>query len=108
MLRRKRYTLEIFLHKQLFFICNIFCSFKHHGVCFLQELLVKEQEKVAEVSRVRVELQEQMGHLEAERTGQGALKEKISVLEREIKGFLHVIIYLNFLFLFYFKIQINL
>lgn len=50
-----------------------------------QELLVKEQEKVAEVSRVRVELQEQMGHLEAERTGQGALKEKISVLEREIK-----------------------
>ncbi|KAM7382272.1 hypothetical protein PAMA_012910 [Pampus argenteus] len=50
-----------------------------------QELLGKDQEKVAEVSRVRVELQEQIGHLQAERTAQGGLKEKISALEREIK-----------------------
>ncbi|KAM9838083.1 leucine-rich repeat-containing protein 45 [Aulostomus maculatus] len=50
-----------------------------------QELLGKDQEKVAEVSRVRVELQEQIGHLQAERTAQGGLKEKISALERELK-----------------------
>ncbi|XP_041818331.1 leucine-rich repeat-containing protein 45 [Chelmon rostratus] len=50
-----------------------------------QELSGKDQEKVAEVSRVRVELQEQIGHLHAERTAQGGLKEKISALEREIK-----------------------
>ncbi|KAJ7984793.1 hypothetical protein DPEC_G00358460 [Dallia pectoralis] len=50
-----------------------------------QELSGKEQEKVAEVSRVRVELQEQIGHLQAERTAQGGLKEKIAALEREIK-----------------------
>lgn len=52
----------------------------------LQELSGKDQEKVAEVSRVRVELQEQIGHLQAERTAQGGLKEKICALEREIKG----------------------
>lgn len=50
-----------------------------------QELSGKDQEKLAEVSRVRVELQEQIGHLQAERTAQGGLKEKISALEREIK-----------------------
>ncbi|XP_071318703.1 leucine-rich repeat-containing protein 45 [Trachinotus anak] len=50
-----------------------------------QELSCKDQEKVAEVSRVRVELQEQIGHLEAERMAQAGLKEKISALEREIK-----------------------
>ncbi|XP_036394257.1 leucine-rich repeat-containing protein 45 [Megalops cyprinoides] len=50
-----------------------------------QELSGKEQEKVAEVSRVRVELQEQIGHLQAERTAQGGLKEKIAALEREMK-----------------------
>ncbi|XP_073346450.1 leucine-rich repeat-containing protein 45 [Pagrus major] len=50
-----------------------------------QELSGKDQEKVAEVSRVRVELQEQIGHLHAERTAQGGLREKISALEREIK-----------------------
>ncbi|XP_070708492.1 leucine-rich repeat-containing protein 45 [Pempheris klunzingeri] len=50
-----------------------------------QELSGKDQEKVAEVSRVRVELQESIGHLQAERTSQGSLKEKISALEREIK-----------------------
>ncbi|XP_076153996.1 leucine-rich repeat-containing protein 45 [Alosa pseudoharengus] len=50
-----------------------------------QELSGKEQEKVTEVSRVRVELQEQIGHLQAERTAQGGLKEKIAALEREIK-----------------------
>ncbi|KAL3967252.1 DDRGK domain-containing protein 1 [Sarotherodon galilaeus] len=50
-----------------------------------QELCRKDQEKVSEVSRVRVELQEQIGHLQAERTAQGALKEKINALERELK-----------------------
>ncbi|KAM6951888.1 leucine-rich repeat-containing protein 45 [Aplochiton taeniatus] len=50
-----------------------------------QELSGKDQEKVAEVSRVRVELQEQIGHLQAERTAQGGLKEKINALEREMK-----------------------
>ncbi|XP_034716017.1 leucine-rich repeat-containing protein 45 isoform X2 [Etheostoma cragini] len=50
-----------------------------------QELSSKDQEKVAEVSRVKVELQEQIGHLQAERTAQGGLKEKICALEREIK-----------------------
>ncbi|XP_076005778.1 leucine-rich repeat-containing protein 45 isoform X1 [Genypterus blacodes] len=51
-----------------------------------QELSGKDQEKMAEVSRVRVELQEQIGHLQAERTAQGGLKEKISALERELKA----------------------
>ncbi|XP_030631184.1 leucine-rich repeat-containing protein 45 [Chanos chanos] len=50
-----------------------------------QELSGKEQEKVAEVTRVRVELQEQIGHLQAERTAQGGLREKIAALEREMK-----------------------
>ncbi|MGH0126083.1 UNVERIFIED_CONTAM: hypothetical protein FKN15_016298 [Acipenser sinensis] len=50
-----------------------------------QELGGKEQEKVAEVNKVRVELQEQIGHLQAERATQGGLKEKIAVLEREMK-----------------------
>lgn len=56
----------------------------------LQELACKDQVRVAEVSRVRVELQEQIGHLDAERTAQVALKEKISALEREVKGQLFV------------------
>ncbi|XP_016368745.1 leucine-rich repeat-containing protein 45 [Sinocyclocheilus rhinocerous] len=50
-----------------------------------EDLAGKEQVKVAEVSRVRVELQEQIGHLQAERTAQGGLKEKIAALEREMK-----------------------
>uniref|UniRef100_A0A8C2K6Z2 Leucine rich repeat containing 45 n=1 Tax=Cyprinus carpio TaxID=7962 RepID=A0A8C2K6Z2_CYPCA len=50
-----------------------------------QDLAGKEQEKVAEVTRVRVELQEQIGHLQAERTAQSGLKEKIAALEREMK-----------------------
>uniref|UniRef100_A0A671LVA0 Leucine rich repeat containing 45 n=1 Tax=Sinocyclocheilus anshuiensis TaxID=1608454 RepID=A0A671LVA0_9TELE len=50
-----------------------------------QDLAGKEQVKVAEVTRVRVELQEQIGHLQAERTAQGGLKEKIAALEREMK-----------------------
>ncbi|CAL8262468.1 unnamed protein product [Arctogadus glacialis] len=51
-----------------------------------QELSGKDQERVAEVSRVRVELQEQTGHLQAERATNGSLKEKISALEREMKA----------------------
>ncbi|XP_020856516.1 leucine-rich repeat-containing protein 45 [Phascolarctos cinereus] len=50
-----------------------------------QELRNKEQEKVAEVNKVRVELQEQIGHLQAEQTVQEGLKEKIATLERQIK-----------------------
>ncbi|XP_043958616.1 leucine-rich repeat-containing protein 45 [Gambusia affinis] len=51
-----------------------------------QDLSGKEQEKVAEVSRVRVELQEQIGQLEADRMAQERLKAKISALEREMKA----------------------
>uniref|UniRef100_A0AAR2KWD7 Leucine rich repeat containing 45 n=1 Tax=Pygocentrus nattereri TaxID=42514 RepID=A0AAR2KWD7_PYGNA len=51
-----------------------------------QDLAGKEQEKMAEVTRVRVELQEQIGHLQAERTAQSGLKEKIAALEREMKA----------------------
>uniref|UniRef100_A0A670XXD5 Leucine rich repeat containing 45 n=1 Tax=Pseudonaja textilis TaxID=8673 RepID=A0A670XXD5_PSETE len=50
-----------------------------------QELGSKEQEKVSEVNKVRVELQEQIGHLEAERTAQEGLREKIAALERQLK-----------------------
>ncbi|XP_060700498.1 leucine-rich repeat-containing protein 45 [Hemiscyllium ocellatum] len=50
-----------------------------------QELSGKDQEKVAEVNSVRVELQEQIGHLQAERIAQEGLKEKISALERQLK-----------------------
>ncbi|XP_033964014.1 leucine-rich repeat-containing protein 45 isoform X1 [Pseudochaenichthys georgianus] len=50
-----------------------------------QDLSGKEQEKVAAVSRVKVELQEQIGHLQAERAAQGGLREKVSALEREVK-----------------------
>ncbi|XP_016102042.1 leucine-rich repeat-containing protein 45 [Sinocyclocheilus grahami] len=53
--------------------------------CSKPDLAGKEQVKVAEVTRVRVELQEQIGHLQAERTAQGGLKEKIAALEREMK-----------------------
>ncbi|XP_031325240.1 leucine-rich repeat-containing protein 45 isoform X2 [Camelus dromedarius] len=50
-----------------------------------QELSNKDQEKVAEVTRVRVELQEQKGRLKAELTAQEALKEKVAALERQLK-----------------------
>ncbi|XP_043570659.1 leucine-rich repeat-containing protein 45 isoform X3 [Chiloscyllium plagiosum] len=55
-----------------------------------QELSGKDQEKVAEVNNVRVELQEQIGHLQAERIAQEGLKEKISALERQLKEQEHV------------------
>ncbi|NXU53908.1 LRC45 protein, partial [Turnix velox] len=51
-----------------------------------QELNSKEEEKVLEVNKVKVELQEQIGHLQAERTAQEGLKEKISALERQLKA----------------------
>ncbi|KAH0629420.1 hypothetical protein JD844_011481 [Phrynosoma platyrhinos] len=55
-------------------------------VCYgWQELSSKEQEKVMEVNKVRVELQEQIGHLEAERTVQEGMREKIAALERQLK-----------------------
>ncbi|XP_078257239.1 leucine-rich repeat-containing protein 45 [Rhinoraja longicauda] len=50
-----------------------------------QELSGKDQVKVAEVNNVRVELQEQIGHLQAERAAREGLKEKISALERQLK-----------------------
>lgn len=40
---------------------------------------------MAEVTRVRVELQEQNGRLQAELTAQEALKEKVAALERQLK-----------------------
>ncbi|CAH2291814.1 leucine-rich repeat-containing 45 [Pelobates cultripes] len=52
---------------------------------FNQELAKKEQQKLAEVTKVRIELQEQIGHLEAELVAQEGLKEKISTLERQLK-----------------------
>ncbi|XP_032726245.1 leucine-rich repeat-containing protein 45 isoform X2 [Lontra canadensis] len=50
-----------------------------------QELGNKDQEKAAEVSRVRVELQEQNGRLRAELAAQEALREKVAALERRLK-----------------------
>ncbi|XP_025217964.1 leucine-rich repeat-containing protein 45 [Theropithecus gelada] len=50
-----------------------------------QELSLKDQERVAEVSRVRVELQEQNGRLQAELAAQEALREKVAALERQLK-----------------------
>ncbi|XP_054833174.1 leucine-rich repeat-containing protein 45 [Eublepharis macularius] len=50
-----------------------------------QERSGKEQEKVAEVNKVRVELLAQIGHLEAERTAQEGLREKNAALERQLK-----------------------
>ncbi|KAJ7422747.1 Leucine-rich repeat-containing protein 45 [Pitangus sulphuratus] len=51
-----------------------------------QDLNSKEEEKVTEVNKVKVELQEQIGHLEAERTAQDGLREKIAALERQLKA----------------------
>ncbi|KAM6317579.1 leucine-rich repeat-containing protein 45 isoform 2-T2 [Podargus strigoides] len=51
-----------------------------------QDLNSKEEEKVTEVNKVKVELQEQIGHLQAERTAQEGLKEKIAALERQLKA----------------------
>ncbi|KAM8945377.1 leucine-rich repeat-containing protein 45 isoform 2-T2 [Pelodytes ibericus] len=50
-----------------------------------QELAKKEQEKIAEVTKARIELQERIGHLEAELTVQEGLREKICALERQQK-----------------------
>lgn len=50
-----------------------------------EELSNTDQEKVAEVSRVRVELQEQNGRLQAELAAQEALREKVAALERRLK-----------------------
>ncbi|XP_010280043.1 PREDICTED: leucine-rich repeat-containing protein 45, partial [Phaethon lepturus] len=51
-----------------------------------QDLNSKEEEKVTEVNKVKVELQEQIGHLQAERTAQDGLREKIAALERQLKA----------------------
>ncbi|XP_037666592.1 leucine-rich repeat-containing protein 45 [Choloepus didactylus] len=50
-----------------------------------QELSSKEEEKVAEVARARVELQEQVGRLQAELAAQDGLREKVAALERQLK-----------------------
>ncbi|XP_034363522.1 leucine-rich repeat-containing protein 45 [Arvicanthis niloticus] len=50
-----------------------------------QELSNKDQEKVAEVSRVRAELQEQMGRIQADLVAQEVLREKVAALERQLK-----------------------
>lgn len=58
-----------------------------HGFVFVcQDLDSKEEEKVTELNKVKVELQEQIGHLEAERATQDGLREKIAALERQLKG----------------------
>lgn len=51
-----------------------------------QELSNKDQEKVVEVSRVRAELQEQMGRIQADLVAQEVLREKVAALERQLKG----------------------
>lgn len=51
-----------------------------------QEISKKDQERLTEVTKVRVELQEQIGHLEAELVTQEGLKERISALERQQKA----------------------
>ncbi|XP_037258294.1 leucine-rich repeat-containing protein 45 isoform X5 [Falco rusticolus] len=51
-----------------------------------QDLKSKEEEKVTEVNKVKVELQEHIGHLQAERTAQDGLREKIAALERQLKA----------------------
>uniref|UniRef100_A0A8C6JGF9 Uncharacterized protein n=1 Tax=Melopsittacus undulatus TaxID=13146 RepID=A0A8C6JGF9_MELUD len=51
-----------------------------------QDLNSKEEEKVTEVNKVKVELQEQIGHLQAERAAQDGLREKIAALERQLKA----------------------
>ncbi|XP_074703876.1 leucine-rich repeat-containing protein 45 [Strix aluco] len=51
-----------------------------------QDLNSKEEEKVMEVNKVKVELQEQIGHLQAERAAQDGLREKIAALERQLKA----------------------
>ncbi|NXI41694.1 LRC45 protein, partial [Galbula dea] len=51
-----------------------------------QDLNSKEEEKVIEVNKVKVELQEQIGHLQAERAAQDGLREKIAALERQLKA----------------------
>uniref|UniRef100_A0A8C3UWH2 Leucine rich repeat containing 45 n=1 Tax=Catharus ustulatus TaxID=91951 RepID=A0A8C3UWH2_CATUS len=51
-----------------------------------QDLDSKEEEKVTELNKVKVELQEKIGHLEAERTAQSGLREKIAALERQLKA----------------------
>ncbi|NXY72323.1 LRC45 protein, partial [Glareola pratincola] len=51
-----------------------------------QDLNSKEEEKVTEVNKVKVELQEQIGQLQAERTAQEGLREKIAALERQMKA----------------------
>uniref|UniRef100_A0A8C3EMI3 Leucine rich repeat containing 45 n=1 Tax=Corvus moneduloides TaxID=1196302 RepID=A0A8C3EMI3_CORMO len=51
-----------------------------------QDLDSKEEEKVTELNKVKVELQEQIGHLEAERAAQDGLREKIAALERQLKA----------------------
>ncbi|NXX95478.1 LRC45 protein, partial [Centropus bengalensis] len=51
-----------------------------------QDLISKEEEKVTEVNKVKVELQEQIGRLQAERTAQDGLREKIAALERQMKA----------------------
>ncbi|KAM6050850.1 leucine-rich repeat-containing protein 45 isoform 2-T3 [Chlamydotis macqueenii] len=50
-----------------------------------QDLNSKEEEKVTEVNKVKVELKEQIGHLQAERIAQEGLREKIAALERQLK-----------------------
>ncbi|XP_064890277.1 leucine-rich repeat-containing protein 45 isoform X1 [Columba livia] len=51
-----------------------------------QDLNSKEEEKVTEVNKVKAELQEQVGHLQAERAAQEGLREKIAALERQLKA----------------------
>uniref|UniRef100_UPI00358F2858 leucine-rich repeat-containing protein 45 isoform X2 n=1 Tax=Myxine glutinosa TaxID=7769 RepID=UPI00358F2858 len=50
-----------------------------------KELMGKQEQAMLEVTKVRLELQQRIGHLEAELTKQEGLEEKVAVLERQLK-----------------------
>ncbi|XP_078509901.1 leucine-rich repeat-containing protein 45 isoform X1 [Lissotriton helveticus] len=59
---------------------------KHRLQDLEKDLAGKERQTVAQVNKVRVELEEQIGHLQAERTAQEGLKEMIAALQRQLKA----------------------
>ncbi|XP_069511417.1 leucine-rich repeat-containing protein 45 [Ambystoma mexicanum] len=59
---------------------------KHRLHALEQDLAGKDREAMAQVNKVRMELEEQIGHLQAERTAQEGLKETIAALQRQLKA----------------------
>uniref|UniRef100_A0A8C4X0N5 Leucine rich repeat containing 45 n=1 Tax=Eptatretus burgeri TaxID=7764 RepID=A0A8C4X0N5_EPTBU len=50
-----------------------------------KELMGKQEQAMLEVTKVRLELQQRIGHLQAELTKQEGLEEKVAILERQLK-----------------------